>query len=531
MKVALLVLVAAAATAKKTNAASDLTTGLTTELRSKLWSTEYQAGSYPYIPIAGATPGIVDTVDECMRLCDDNAQCKYGTFVTAGATLPGGTHAYMNSARAGECWLSGTTHASKTRCGVACQSFRKVAVETDSATGATETTPAPFYPSLPSAVPVNKPKDQRKHGVCHDDGTTRECSMSCHCDPFAHPSAYTKCHIDAFTNRMRVYHLDPKFHTRPFHPTTQHHCAHKDDQGCSCCSCDDIVGVHSFVGVGINRHIVDVVGDINSGLIMDGSAKYFIAESIEDCERQCSERSYQELDAFMPMDVAYAIEVVEGHSRLDCQARCDANPQCGFVSISDDEDQCALLPHRHILMGYSTFEERAPASGEVTLARMALSNACSGGSFIQSGPNKGRCYLATTLVSEDECHRHPTKCMCDTDMGCFSFRRRPNQFHQTLDGEPNYHFHGADAAAYYQDCAAVEGEVCYNYPECAYPVAVQSGDTTGTAFKQPCGNDADKRPAWMSSYYVAGKKQCCGAGLRCGLVSDGTARCQLVASR
>jgi hypothetical protein len=486
-------------------AATAATPVVTPHFTMQAFSTTYQLGSYPYISGAnGEVPIITKSVAECEALCKANPACKYGTTVTAGATLLGSIHAFDDKARFGECWLSATTHNSPTKCGVACSSFKKV-LDTEAKVS------APVDATRNTGVGASKvsvvPKADRKHN-CNGKGDGKKCAMSCHCDPFAHPSAYTKCRTNPFSGQVQTYHLSPKFHTRPFHPSTQHRCAH-NAQGCSCCSCDTMVGVHSFVGVGIGRPIDDVrVG--TTGVIMDGDKDFFIASSTETCERTCSEQSYDETAEYIVIDESVALEITEGHSRLDCQARCDAATAIGKVpcaAISLDGKTCALFPARQ---SYKTAKATA---GQVTLKRKPDAARCIGGTYVGGGVNGGKCFLGTKLMTEAECTVHPTKCLCSNAMACSSFRRRPNQFHTKDDvfQADVRHQH----AALSSDCASIRGEICYNYYGC-----------NGSNPNKACAKA--NLPAWLvnSRDVIPGKNQCCGANLNCVKdANSGEARC------
>jgi hypothetical protein len=484
------------------------------EIRS--YSDVYELGSYPYI--AGdkdEVPIIKNSEAECQALCEAEPTCKYGTFVTEGSKMDSTTHSFDDTARFGECWLSSTTHATLTKCGVACASFKKVLRTAQPVTAPPNSDPVIQLGQNAAAIPVVQAAD-RKH---HCKGADKKCAMSCHCNPFAHPSAFTKCRVNPFTQRVQVYHLTPKFHTRPFHPSSQHRCAHTT-QGCSCCSCDTMVGVHSFVSVGIGRHIVDV-REGNTGLIHDTPDKnFFTAQSTEECEKMCSEQSYDEEAAFIKIEdnKDHALEVTEGHSRLDCQARCDAsaantNGAVPCAAISIEGDTCALFPaETSTNLPFATTD--TPSTGQVTLRRKADNERCIGGTYVGSGVNGGKCFLGSKLMSEADCALHPTKCLCDTAMSCTSFRRRPIQFHQYLDM-----FQGDTSIAHValsSDCASIEGEICYNYNGCN----LYAKDKT-----KQCSSPSNlPHWLWSSVDYIEGKNQCCGAGLTC-FKDQGEARC------
>jgi hypothetical protein len=484
------------------------------------FSSEYQLGKYPYIAgDEGQVPIITASVGACEKLCSDNPACKFGTMVTAGAKLTSSTHSYDNKARFGECWLSTQTHVDPehpnrlqaTKCGVACVSFRKVLAADKAA--AERVTAAPIHaPTAAGPAGFANPASAR-HSNCHETSTGKHCSMSCHCDPFTQPSAFTQCKQDVFTGHIQTYHLTPKFHTRPFHPSTQHKCAVHKDKGCSCCSCDSVVGVHSFVGVGIGRHIVDLGGLFvpTTHIIKDGDRDFFISKGVEDCERLCSEQSYAELRFFWPIEMEpEAIEIVQSHTRLDCQARCDANVLCKYISIElanadDTAGKCAMynekLASKLADMAYSDNPTHADAQ-RITLKKQVDANdvpSCKGGTYIGNGINSGRCYLATKLMTESDCLDSRQPCRCRPNQQCTAFRRRPDQFLKIEDP-----FKNGDAAPYMNDCAAMAGEACFNYFGC-------------TMGGKRC--DETHLPKWFAQFKNEGEKQCCGAGLSC--VSSG----------
>jgi hypothetical protein len=509
MKTFVLVATAALAAAKPKSGGNDAAAPLTDQkFEIKTYSDVYQLGSYPYIAGQnGEVPIITESIAACQALCEAEPTCKYGTMVTAGAKLLAAQHSFDDKARFGECWLSTTTHTTPVKCGVACSSFKKVLANEVPAAEPVDTTKKTGVGAAQIAV---VPTADRKHH-CNGKGDANACAMSCHCDPFAHPSAFTKCRTNPFTQQVQVYHLSPKFHTRPFHPSSQHRCAH-NTQGCSCCSCDTMVGVHSFVGVGIGRHIVDVREGQHTGVIMDGENDFFIATSLEACERTCSEQSYDETAEYIVIKghEDEALEITEGHSRLDCQARCDAASAVGNVAcaaISLDGETCALFPAKQ------TYVTAKATDGQVSLKRKADNVRCIGGTYVGGGVHGGQCFLGTKLMSETDCAEHPTKCLCSASMGCSSFRRRPNQFHQSNDV-----FQGDTTtthAALSSDCASISGEICYNYNGCN----TSAEDTT-----KACS--MTNLPSWLfnSRDFIAGKNQCCGANLHC-VKSKGEARC------
>ena len=120
--------------------------------------------------------------------------------------------------------------------------------------------------------------------------------------------------------------------------------------------------------------------------------------------------------------------------------------------------------------------------------------------------NNGKCFLATTLISEQGCLQDPQQCTCSQEMGCSSFRRRPSQFHQSTDV-----FHGDPASAQVRNtanCASIINELCYDYQGCF----ARHGN-----YRSPCGNTLKDSPEWMQNgaRFVEGDNQCCGAGLEC----------------
>lgn len=196
-------------------------------------------------------------------------------------------------------------------------------------------------------------------------------------------------------------------------------------------------------------------------------------------------------------------------NRLDCQARCDTNPACEFIHV--DNENCALLTSKALDPNTKVPGDKDITTGEI-LKKLSETERCNGGTFMGGNTvNKGKCFLATSLISEKECLSNPQKCTCSREMGCTSFRRRPNQFHQSTAI-----FHGDAQIRNTANCASVEGELCYDYQGCF----ARKGN-----YRSPCGNTLESSPEWMqhSGRYVEGDNQCCGAGLKCvknGEVAD-----------
>ena len=81
--------------------------------------TVYQMGEYPYLHDADGDGAAASSLKECEQRCLDHRDCKFGTFVTETADTPEGYN-YQKKSTQGQCWLSTSTHASPTPCGVPC---------------------------------------------------------------------------------------------------------------------------------------------------------------------------------------------------------------------------------------------------------------------------------------------------------------------------------------------------------------------------------------------------------------------------
>eukprot|EP00937_MAST-01D_sp_MAST-1D-sp2_P002665 g2665.t1 len=244
----------------------------------------YQMGKYPYL--SGYAGIAVDSKQECEKLCQSLATCQFGTYVTKDADTGDGYN-YQKKAKAGECWLSSTTHTEPTTCGVPCVGFRKV---------------AEWQVHTPENMHTD---DDKKEDVCAKDvkkcwdgellsrvsaknckengGKISDCDAhpcqfgkiivrgflssirwgcekrpECNCDPAKHPSHFNTCHRDPWSQHIVVTHLPRKFHTATFEEGAQHKCRIVSSAGaCACCTCMPVgvVPLH-YVDLGSESHPV-----------------------------------------------------------------------------------------------------------------------------------------------------------------------------------------------------------------------------------------------------------------------------------
>jgi hypothetical protein len=229
----------------------------------------FQMGKFPYL--RNGSTNTVATEQACMDQCMTIPDCKFGTFVTAAADSPEGTHAYSHTANYGECWLSATTHDEPVACGVPCKGFQKVEVNDPE-----PTTRAPRLDQsneMCTCVATMAPEVyMRCMTSCIAHGLHTYTRSACKCNPTDAESLFTTCHQDAFSAHIMVDHLQPRFHTEPMNGGEQHRCMMVSDTKCACCDCHN-TGYYSIREIGFGMHTAaapfiedpaPVVGDMHA---------------------------------------------------------------------------------------------------------------------------------------------------------------------------------------------------------------------------------------------------------------------------
>jgi hypothetical protein len=85
----------------------------TTTRKAVVYDTKTELGAAPWLDMQGLWGNgrnVQPNAQACQMACENEVQCKFGTYVTSGA-------------RQGECWLSATTGKTNSPCGVPCESF------------------------------------------------------------------------------------------------------------------------------------------------------------------------------------------------------------------------------------------------------------------------------------------------------------------------------------------------------------------------------------------------------------------------
>lgn len=221
-----------------------------THYEIKAISKAYQMGKFPYL-YGGGSVNIQPDEQACMKQCMKDADCKYGTFVTAAKKVDG-THAFSHQARFGECWLSKTTHEKPVQCGVPCKGFQKVEAEDE-----LPPTPAPNTKQTNECA-CNPEDDPHIYmscmSHCTEHGLHNNIKRStCMCNPNKQKSKFTTCEQDAFSYHINVHHLQPRFHTEAMKGGEQHRCMMISDTECSCCDCHD-AGFYHIREIGFGMH-------------------------------------------------------------------------------------------------------------------------------------------------------------------------------------------------------------------------------------------------------------------------------------
>eukprot|EP00937_MAST-01D_sp_MAST-1D-sp2_P005342 g5342.t1 len=240
----------------------------------------YQMGKFPYL--LGYAGKAVNSKNECEAACAKEPMCAFGTYVTKDAETRAGYN-YQKKAKAGECWLSETTHTTATACGVPCVGFRKVKesrVHTKENNHDSSDLPEDVCTkdiktcwdnemlsriSEKNCLATNpKPKEcaaRKCHfGKIDDKGKIRwGCNdrPTCDCDPAMHPSHFNQCHRDPWSRHIITTHLSRKFHTKTFEEGAQHKCAMISADVCKCCTCLPTVSVpRGYLDLGTESHPV-----------------------------------------------------------------------------------------------------------------------------------------------------------------------------------------------------------------------------------------------------------------------------------